>query len=154
MNEWPKDINTIPKEQLVVNFTLLHSGKIKLLEYILHAYKKSTDQIEKELWIVAFFDHAYHLKDWFKNFPIISDFKSVWEKYKSNYYFKICRDFCNKNKHVKVSHPSISNNARLIKIYTKNNVDNYITFNNKYMPADFLMEKVLEFWTEFQRNEL
>lgn len=154
MTEWPKNISTLPTDKPVFNSTLLHPGKIEFLRQILDAFKKTDNRAEKQIWIFAFFDHAYHLKDWFKNFTLIQNFDTIWKKYSDNLYFKICRDFCNKNKHAKVSHPSISNNVRIIEIHENDKIVFYIRFEDQYIPAEYLMNKLVEFWTEFESKEI
>ncbi|MBN8695587.1 MAG: hypothetical protein J0L87_03565 [Bacteroidetes bacterium] len=154
MNDWPKEVSSIPAGKIQIRSTLLHPGKIHLLTQILQAYKNTENRTEREIWIYAFFDHAYHLKDWFKNFPLIANFDDRWKNYSGNLYFKLCRDFCNRNKHIKVTQPSISSNVRLMRMIENDIEQHYITYDNKYMPAEFLMTEVLKFWKDFERTEL
>lgn len=71
------------------------------------------DQLD---FLDAFFTCCYHLGDYLKESQFF-DKKEVVEYIESNLELKVCRDICNKAKHLKYRKPSIDSNLTAYKVF-------------------------------------
>lgn len=101
-------------------------------------------------FIYAFFQSAYHLRDW-----MVSDGTATREEmtelFQNSTELQLCRDICNATKHLQYDRPSIDPKPMIAREWDPFNkcVAGYFLYSDKRRPIGDLMIACITVWDDF-----
>ncbi len=121
--------------------------------------KNANNPIDRLDFLYAFYENAFHLRDWLINTNSLSK-KKLGRLFSVNESMRLCRDLANSHKHYSIEHPSQPVPPSELREYSidHGNLDSknslIVISNGKKMDAFSLAEQILQTWEEFIRENL
>jgi hypothetical protein len=111
-----------PSQQWVIQWQRIERWHRRALEVQKKSRKQEID-LEDIDTVIAFFQNAYHLKDWLlASRPDIGS--AIITLFRDSFELKACRDICNGFKHKSIKHPSHDPDFNLFREYDHFEIEN------------------------------